>query len=491
MKITIALITATLSMANISGEFRPIKPDTAYALTGATLITPGQNIPITDKVVLVRNGIIQSVQSHTKKLPAGFKKLDFTGKYIVPGYIDSHVHFFQSGSIFTRPDSFDYRAIQPYAQDRQWVKKHMGDSLNRYLKSGVTTVVDLCGPKWTLKIKATAQQQGMQAPRIFAAGTCLSSYTADSLSVGDGDPVYQKISTPDQAKEAVVSLVGHNADLVKLIWSEDAGITPQGFHDLFKPAIDLAHQAGMKVAIHTQNLPYAKMAVRSGADMLVHGAMGDPIDDEFLTLLKQEGTIYMPTMIVHTKYGQIARQNFTFSQHEKDHTHPDILESFDLVLNEKDKAGQLVKIFKRYLPYVDQDAAALSGLSEQEQALVGQLKGFFSHKVSKIQADNLLKLHQAAIPMALGTDAGNPGVFHGASLLAEMRAWHQAGVPTAAILKAVTQTNAMVVSQGHRLGSLSAGKKADLLILSKNPLESVNNFAQIDHVMKAGIWVKK
>jgi formylmethanofuran dehydrogenase subunit A len=94
--------------------------------------------------VLAQEGKIIAVdKGKTYKLPEGTTVIDGTGKYIVPGFTDAHVHFFQSGGLFTRPDAIDLRAYQPYAKELNWVHNNMDDFLRRYSSVGITQLVDV------------------------------------------------------------------------------------------------------------------------------------------------------------------------------------------------------------------------------------------------------------------------------------------------------------------------------------------------------------
>jgi len=78
-------------------------------------------------------------------VPAGAKRIDGKGKWVVPGLIDSHVHFFQSGNLYTRPDVADFNAWMPYAKEVERNKARLPATFKIWLASGVTSVVDIVG----------------------------------------------------------------------------------------------------------------------------------------------------------------------------------------------------------------------------------------------------------------------------------------------------------------------------------------------------------
>jgi imidazolonepropionase-like amidohydrolase len=175
-----------------------------------------------------------------------------------------------------------------------------------------------------------------------------------------------------------------------------------------------------------------------------------------------------------------------FSSHEIKHSHPDIISSFEQANLQINKADTMFQMIRKYMPYVNATQEKLSKLKPKEQGIVAQLSDMFSDKVTLIQQINLKRMFDEGITMALGTDAGNPGTLHGGSMLIEMMAWRQAGIPLEAILSAATLNNAKVTKDEHEIGSVEVGKFADLIILSKNPLAAVENFKSINTVIKQG-----
>src|SRR5678816_3529247 len=86
----------------------------------------------------------------------GVTILDASGKFAIPGLIDTHVHFDQSADIYARPDAVDLRDIRSYADEIAWTRERLPETLLRYLRSGVTGVVDMGGPMWSLDLRDSA-----------------------------------------------------------------------------------------------------------------------------------------------------------------------------------------------------------------------------------------------------------------------------------------------------------------------------------------------
>ena len=127
----------------------------------ATLVIAG------DKIQLAGAGI-------TLELPQGAKVIDGRGKWVVPGLVDSHVHFFQSGNPYTRPDVADFNAVVPYADEVRRNKARLPATFKVWLASGVTGVVDIGGPFWNFDVRdlsrgvrCRAAHGGCGAPLLF------------------------------------------------------------------------------------------------------------------------------------------------------------------------------------------------------------------------------------------------------------------------------------------------------------------------------------
>src|SRR5262249_9114241 len=148
------------------------------------------------------------------KIPADAERIVCEGKFILPGYIDTHVHFFQSADLFTRPDVVDLNKVRPYGEEVAWIKSHLDDTFARYLRSGITSVVDVGGPLWNFEVRTRANTTA-KAPRVAAAGPLISSVARPQLDLGD--PPIVKIETPEKGREFVRQLATHDPDYIK-IW---------------------------------------------------------------------------------------------------------------------------------------------------------------------------------------------------------------------------------------------------------------------------------
>src|SRR5215211_4671331 len=143
------------------------------ALVGGTVINPGDGQVTPDALVLIDGKTIEFVgKRDAKQPPAGAKIIDCAGKFILPGYIDTHVHFFQSGDLYTRPDVVDLTSVRSYADEHAWIERNMADTFGRYLRCGITSVVDVGGPMWNFRVRKLARSA--TAPRVAVAGPLIS-----------------------------------------------------------------------------------------------------------------------------------------------------------------------------------------------------------------------------------------------------------------------------------------------------------------------------
>ncbi|HZW90194.1 MAG TPA: amidohydrolase family protein, partial [Myxococcaceae bacterium] len=170
------------------------------AIVGATVVDPG-GATTPDATVLVVGNRIEAVGPRGRvKVPAGATRLDAKGAFVIPGLIDAHVHFFQSGGLYTRPDGFDLRAFRPYAEEQRLIREHLDDTLARFLRNGVTSVADVGGPFWNFEVRDRARDNP-RAPRVAVTGPLISSVTRPELDLGD-PPIIQ-CSTPAEARALV------------------------------------------------------------------------------------------------------------------------------------------------------------------------------------------------------------------------------------------------------------------------------------------------
>ena len=191
-------------------------PSGTTVIVNATAIDPGTSKVIPNAAVIIEGDHISSIVQNSKDMPMkGDGVIDAKGKFILPGYIDTHVHFFQSGDIFTRPDAVDLNSVRSYKDEHDWIERNLPDTFARYLRCGITSVVDVGGPIWNFKVRKMANSTA-KAPRVAVAGPLISSVSRTQLEL-NGDPPIVKIETPEQGREMVRKLAAEKPDYIK-IW---------------------------------------------------------------------------------------------------------------------------------------------------------------------------------------------------------------------------------------------------------------------------------
>jgi cytosine/adenosine deaminase-related metal-dependent hydrolase len=177
------------------------------AVRGAILLPDGALLD--DRVVLIAGERISAVgAARDVAIPAGTTVAGGPGTWVIPGLIDAHVHFFQSGGLYTRPDAFDLTARVPYAEERARIRDRLDETFARYLASGVTAVLD-AGPMWNFEVRARAAASRL-APRVEVAGPLIASVPRPQLALDD--PPILEILTPEAARAEVRRQAEHKPD---------------------------------------------------------------------------------------------------------------------------------------------------------------------------------------------------------------------------------------------------------------------------------------
>ena len=474
VRFTLIVLAALLCLTKSRAE--------KVALTGATVINPADGKTIAHAVLLTDGDRIAAVGSADDvRLPAQVRRIDCSGKFILPGYIDTHVHFFQSADVFTRPDVVDLTSVRPYKEEGAWIKSHLDDTFARYLRSGITSVIDVGGPMWNFEVRRRANSTA-KAPRVAVAGPLISSVARPELDLGD--PPIVKIETPEQGREFVRKLATQQPDYVK-IWyivpppspapspgaSPAAGQSDAERAAIFRPVvhavIEESHARKLRVAVHATELEAARAAVEEGADLLVHSVTDKPVDEAFVRLMQSHGTMLTPTLVVFERYGRTFVHQLNFTSEEKAWGNPEVIATLDVTKLPADKVPERIK------GALAQPAAVLSRIQETYD----------------IALKNLKTLEDAGIPIAAGTDAGNIGTIHGPALFREFQLMKQAGLTNEQILRSATVTAAKAFggTTGAKIGTIAPAQFADLVILNSNPLEDIAHASDIQMVIKNGI----
>ncbi len=415
---------------------------------GVTVIHPGADGAASQErdrtVVLSGDRIVAVGPAASTDVPAGARVIDGRGGWLIPGLIDAHVHFFQSGNPFTRPDAADFNDVVPYAKEIARNKARLPATFKVWLASGVTSVLDAGGPMWNFEVRERARKTAA-APRVLVAGPLVSLVDRPALALDD--PPIVKVTNADEARQLVARELTHRPDFIKVwfIHSPEGDLAAE--EAIVRAAGDAAHAAGVRFLVHATELDVAKAALRAGADILVHSVFEKPVDDEFLALAAQRRAILVPTLWVIGGYAAVLSGTFEPTEEEKRLADPEILAAM--------KAPRL-------------DPA----------------RG--SRTIPQAAMESLPRIWAAGIPVALGTDAGNIGTLHGPSVFREARLMVQAGLTPAQVLRSATVHGARALGLEDELGDVAVGRRADLVLLGADPLVSVDNLARAKLVIRAG-----
>ena len=433
-------------------------------ITNTTLLDVVNKKVIHSQNVLVQNGIITAIGPKVRA-PRGMQIINGEGKYLIPGFVDSHVHFFQSGGLFTRPDVVDLRAFKPYEEEIEWAHRNMENLLRRYASAGITTVIDVGSTFPFLQQRDTFRNKDF-APTIYMTGRLLLTRASPVYNdFGDHNPFYE-MKTEEEARNYVRAQLPYKPDFIKIGYivfgSNNIDSLARHYLPLVKAAIDEAHHAGLRVAVHTFQVGTAQLAVEAGADRLVHTPFDKPVTTEFIQILKRNHVSVSSSIIVFEGYNKVLGQYYRPSENDLKYAHPEPLQSVQELKN---------------LPDID----LVENLKRATQQKAAQAK-----KSDSLLRANLKKLVSEGVIVSTATDAGNIGTQHVASYYEELSAMQQSGLDMWQLLQSSTLNGARAAGKENEFGSIERGKRADLLLLSKNPLDSLDNWKLIEWVIMRG-----
>jgi imidazolonepropionase-like amidohydrolase len=373
------------------------------------------------------------------KAPAGAETVDLTGKYLMPGLIDLHVHIGNVVDLTQDPKNYTQASVEK--------------DLKTYASYGVTTVAVMGTDNDLIFPLRDAQRAGRPTEaRIYTAGQGI----VFKGGYGGVAGLNHQVATPEEAVAEVDAQAAKGADYIKFWLDDELGTMPKMPPEISKAVIDEAHKKGLKAVAHIFYLADAKRLVDLGVDGLVHSVRDQPVDQALLDAMKAHGT----WQIAETLSREASM--FAFGVPPSD------------ILND---------------PFFTAGVSpgALAGLrSPERQKTVASGKHFHDlPKFFETAKANTRKLKEAGVKYGFGTDSGPPGRYAGYFSHWELALMTESGFTPLEALSTATGTAAQFLG-AKDLGTVEAGKQADLLVLDADPTADIKNSRKINSVYIAG-----
>jgi len=401
--------------------------ETPVALRAAQVIDGRGGRPLRPGVVLIRGERIEAVGGADLALPPDTRVVDLGAATILPGLVDLHTHL---------TDEEDLHWEEILLKSTPGRAAIFGARNARVtLMAGFTTCRDM-GPTWPytdVDLRYAINKGAVPGPRLLVAGNYVSATggagDARQFSIYVDVPVVQNLADGvDAVRHAVRTNFKHGADFIKILATGavlSKGIPPgaqQYSQEEIRVAVEEAARWGRQVAAHAHGAEGIKAAIRAGVRTIDHGSM---MDEEGLALLKgSRTTYYVPTLYVG-----------------------------DVVVRE----GRAL------------------GIPESEIAR--------SQEMSRHRGATFRRALKAGLPIAFGSDAG---VFPHGDNAREFAARAREGEPAMQSIVAATRLASEVIGWSDRIGTLEAGKYADLIAVAGDPLQDITELERVRWVMKGG-----
>ncbi len=404
-------------------------------LQGGDLLDVAQGKIITNSLVIIKGDAIEYAGSGKPfEKSSDTTTIDCSGKTLLPGIFDAHIHLGGASTL-------GYILID----DRR--------KLSAFLYSGVTSVFDLGAiQEWIFSLREAEKKQNLLSPRIFAVGPLFTSPNGHGTEYGVNMSLTP--TTEEEARQAVQKLILSKPDQIKIIYEKGSKRFTSLSYELMEAIIEESHKNEFTVVTHILTFEQAKDAIRAGTDGLAHMISDREVDEEFLDEMKQKGVFCIPTLAV---FDSLSGGMWAIPESQQ---------------------GPLAKkgICHEILADLTQKKE-MPGLKERFATMKDTLR---------FAQINAKKMHDKGIKLVLGTDSGNPAVFFGPSVHREMELWVEAGIPPLDVIRAATVNAAEILGHQERLGMLSEGKLADILVVEGNPLKDIRNTQNIFMVIKNG-----
>ena len=430
-------VTTALTFALVFGAQPAVGQEQPVVITGVTVIDGTGRRPVTNATVVVRQGRIVTIE-RDGAAPAGVRVIDGRGKYLLPGLIEMHAH----------------------------TSKLRGSSLGLFVANGVTTVRDLGGDhqellQWRREIRS-GERTG---PRLLIAGPYLES--GRNVDRMRGTPVTEMIEpvertrlavrTPERARQIVDSLADLELDFLKVRTVQDSAT--------YRALVMAAHARGLRLVGHVFGIRMETL-LEAGHDGIEHFLF--PTLDSltvaeravFWRSMAAQGMTITPTLVTFVK---------------------SILPGGEYLRQIADDSLGRIDPRRRYL-------SKFVALDWQEQALEADderrplFEGFWRSHVR-----NVREMYAAGVPILTGSDAAIINIFPGSTLHDELRLFVDSiGMSPMSAIESATRRSAEFLGIADSIGTIEAGKVADMLLLDADPVANVDNIRSITGVFLRG-----
>ncbi len=419
-------IIALLGYAATAQQPAPAAADTVIQ-AGRLLADPASGRVLTEQSILVRGGRIVSVTAGYSA-PAGATVVNLRSAFVLPGLIDSHVHLTDEQGPDSRINEFLKTSADAAIDGAGYARKT--------LEAGFTTVADLGGDAQAVLALRNGTARGIiPGPRIIASAGAISVHGGHGDANGMPRQLADILRGPgvcsgaDDCRRAVRERVRDGADIIKItatggvLSQTAAGLGQQFSDDELKAIVEAAHAMGRKVTAHAHGVDGINSFLKAGGDSIEHGTFADA---ESAKLFKQNGAYLVPTLLAG-----------------------------DFVLRESDKPNS-------FLTPVQQAKAREAGPRMLDMAR---------------------RMRLAGVKVAFGTDTGVSAHGDNAQEFALMV---KAGFTPLEAIRAATISAADHFGLTAEIGSIAAGKAADIIAVDGDPLADVRQLESVDFVMKGG-----
>lgn len=435
----VVIVGAAVLMRAAAEPAQPAAGATLF--TGARLITDGDRPPIEDSSFVVEGDRITAVGRRAEiTAPAGARRVDLSGKTVMPAIVNAHVHVgFQNDASFA---AANYTRESIVGQLRQYAYYGVAAVLTAGTDAGEVAYQIRDTPVPGAALLRTSGR-GFAAPNAGPAGAAMRASAYG-------------VSTEDEARRYVRELAARRPDFVK-IWVDDrnGSVVKLAAH-LYRAIIDEAHAQGLRVAAHVYYLADARDLVDAGVDGFLHSVRDAELDEELVARMKARNVFITPNLAIGGR-GAAAQSPPWFDD-------PLLAEVFSAAVIARPRTAAQ-----------NQATAAAAGRGRTSAGPTSY----------EMQIRSLAKLNAAGVTIALGDDSGIENSFPGYAALRQLERMAEGGMTPQQVIVAATRTPAALLRLTD-LGSIAPGKSASFIVLDANPLDSLANARRISTVYLRG-----